>query len=86
MFNTKKLHIIVIVLKYGKSFLMILLHILWVVRHHRGCYLELYGIDEEWRCFSPWINEWLEQSMIHTGRGQKSADIRCGWIIYDSMT
>ena len=56
-YQTKELHMMAIVLKYRKSFLIILLLcILWVVRHHGGCYLELHGIDEEWRGFSPQVD------------------------------
>jgi len=40
---------VTIVLKYRKSFMMLLLCILWVVRHCGGCCSELHGIDEEWR-------------------------------------
>ena len=39
-----------------QSIQKILLHILWIVRHHRCCYLELHGIDKEWRGFSPQID------------------------------
>jgi len=56
-YQTKELHMVAIVLKYRKSFLIIiLLCILWVVGHHRGCHLELHEIDEEWRGFSPQVD------------------------------
>lgn len=54
---TKELHIVAIILKYRKSFMTILLlHILWVVRHCGGCHSELHGIDEEWRGFDPQVD------------------------------
>ena len=48
---------VAIILKYRKSFMTILLlHILWVVRHCGGCHSELHGIDEEWRGFDPQVD------------------------------
>jgi len=32
-------------LNTGSVFIIILLHILWVVRYHGGCCSEFYGID-----------------------------------------
>ena len=57
-YQTKKLNIVAVILKYKKYFIIILLlYILWIVRHYRSCYLELYRINKEWRDFSPQIDE-----------------------------
>ena len=46
-YQTRKLYIVAIILKYKKYFLIILLlYILWIVRHYRDCHLELHEIDE----------------------------------------
>jgi len=57
-YQTKKLHMVAVILKYKKYFLIILLlHILWIVKHYRSYHLELYRINKEWRDFSPQIDE-----------------------------
>jgi len=47
-YQTRELYIIAIVLKYRKYFLIILLlYILWVVKHYKSCCSELYRIDKK---------------------------------------
>ena len=46
----EKLYMVVIVLKYKKyNLIILLLCILWVVGHYRNCYLKLHEIDEKYR-------------------------------------